>query len=88
MQRLGHRYDLKNVFDLARYLLPLPVPARLRGRLLAFGSGDPSLEQVRTEAQVALDRERRRLAREAAGEPPRDPGAAEVPTATSSGRAP
>ena len=40
--RLGHRYDLKNVLDLARYLMPLPVPARLRRRLIAFGSGDPT----------------------------------------------
>ncbi len=42
MNRLGHRYDLKNVWDLARYLLPFPVPARLRRRLIAFGSGDPT----------------------------------------------
>jgi len=41
--RIGHRYDLKNVFDLARYLIPTPpVPARWRRRLLALGSGDPS----------------------------------------------
>ena len=41
--QLGHRYDLKNVFDLMRYLLPEPfVPARFRRRLLAFGSGDPT----------------------------------------------
>jgi hypothetical protein len=42
IQRLGHRYDLKNVLDLMRYLAPLPVPARMRRRLMAFGSGDPS----------------------------------------------
>jgi len=43
MSRLGHRYDMKNVFDLARYLLPtLPFPAKYRQRLLAFGSGDPT----------------------------------------------
>ena len=41
--RLGHQYDLKNVIDLARYLLPTPpVPARFRRRLLALGSGDPT----------------------------------------------
>jgi Permuted papain-like amidase enzyme, YaeF/YiiX, C92 family len=41
--RIGHRYDMKNVFDLARYLIPTPpVPARWRRRLLALGSGDPS----------------------------------------------
>jgi hypothetical protein len=41
--RLGHRYDLRNVFDLMRYLLPTPpVPLRWRRRLLALGSGDPT----------------------------------------------
>ncbi len=41
--RLGHQYDLKNVFDLARYLLPpLPIPVRWRRRILALGSGDPT----------------------------------------------
>jgi hypothetical protein len=41
--RLGHRYDLRNVFDLLRYLLPTPpVPLRWRRRLLALGSGDPT----------------------------------------------
>ena len=42
IQRIGYRYDLKNVLDLARYLLPLPTPARLRRRLMTFGSGDPT----------------------------------------------
>lgn len=43
MARLGQRYDLKNVFDLARYLLPTPpVPGPWRRRLLALGSGDPT----------------------------------------------
>jgi hypothetical protein len=41
--RLGHRYDLKSVFDLARYLLPTPpVPLQWRRRMLALGSGDPT----------------------------------------------
>jgi permuted papain-like amidase YaeF/Yiix C92 family enzyme len=41
--RIGHKYDLKNVFDLARYLFPTPpVPSRLRRRLIALGSGDPT----------------------------------------------
>lgn len=40
---LGKTYDLRNVIDLARYLLPEPpVPARFRRRLLALGSGDPT----------------------------------------------
>lgn len=41
--RLGHQYDLKNVWDLARYLFPTPpVPLRWRRRMLALGSGDPT----------------------------------------------
>jgi hypothetical protein len=40
---LGRRYDVKNIVDLARYLLPTPpVPVRWRRRMLAFGSGDPT----------------------------------------------
>ena len=40
---LGHRYDLKNIFDLLRYFLPAPpIPSRFRRQLLAFGSGDPT----------------------------------------------
>lgn len=40
---IGRRYDLKNVFDLARYLLPIPpVPRRFHRRMLALGSGDPT----------------------------------------------
>ena len=41
--RLGHQYDMKNILDLARYLLPTPpVPRRWRRKLLALGSGDPT----------------------------------------------
>lgn len=40
---LGRRYDMKNIVDLARYLLPTPpVPIRWRRRLIALGSGDPT----------------------------------------------
>ncbi len=43
MARLGQQYDLKNLIDLARYLLPTPpVPVRWRRRMLALGSGDPT----------------------------------------------
>jgi len=43
LARLGQRYDLKNVVDLARYLLPTPpVPLQWRRRMLALGSGDPT----------------------------------------------
>ncbi len=40
---IGKQYDLKNVIDLARYLLPTPpVPTRWRRKLLYFGSGEPT----------------------------------------------
>lgn len=43
ISRLGYRYDLRNVFDLARYLFPTPpVPERFRRRMLTLGSGDPT----------------------------------------------
>jgi len=42
VERIGLDYDLKNITDLMRYLLPLPVPQRWRRRLIAMGSGDPS----------------------------------------------
>ena len=43
LERLGYQYDLKNIFDLARFLvLPTAVPARWRRNLLAMGSGDPT----------------------------------------------
>ena len=40
---IGMSYDLKNVIDLARYLLATPpVPSRWRRKMLALGSGDPT----------------------------------------------
>jgi hypothetical protein len=40
---IGMSYDLKNVVDLARYLLATPpVPSRWRRKMLALGSGDPT----------------------------------------------
>ncbi|MCX7561711.1 lipo-like protein [Sulfitobacter sp. F26204] len=43
IDKLGLRYDLRNIFDLLRYFMPpLPVPSRWRRRMLAIGSGDPT----------------------------------------------
>ena len=42
VERLGYEYDVKNIVDLIRYLVPLPVPARFRRRMMALGSGDPT----------------------------------------------
>jgi hypothetical protein len=43
LDRLGQHYDLKNIIDLARYMIPTPlVPTRWRRGLLALGSGDPT----------------------------------------------
>jgi hypothetical protein len=43
VSRIGSKYDLKNVLDLMRYLLPNPpVPQRFRRRMLALGSGEPT----------------------------------------------
>ena len=43
VERLGLRYDTKNIIDMLRYFLPAPpVPVRWRRRMIAFGSGDPT----------------------------------------------
>jgi len=43
LAQVGDTYDLKNILDLARYLISSPpVPGHLKRRLLALGSGDPT----------------------------------------------
>lgn len=43
LQRIGLKYDLKNIIDMLRFFMPAPpVPVRWRRRMLAFGSGDPT----------------------------------------------
>jgi len=53
--QIGHRYDLRNVIDLARYLMPTPpAPARFRRRMIALGSGDPTRAICSTLAAQAF----------------------------------
>ena len=41
--RVGYSYDLKNIFDLARYLISTPpVPGPMKRRMVALGSGAPT----------------------------------------------
>ena len=41
--RLGHTYDLKNVWDLVRFLIQKPaVPNRWRRAMIGLGSGEPT----------------------------------------------
>lgn len=42
INRIGFGYDTKNILDLMRYLIPVPIPQRWRRRMIAFGSGDPT----------------------------------------------
>jgi len=42
LDRLGFDYDVKNIFDLIRFLVPMPVPRRFRRRMMSLGSGDPT----------------------------------------------
>jgi len=42
INRVGFGYDTKNILDLMRYLVPLPIPQRFRRRMIAIGSGDPT----------------------------------------------
>ncbi len=41
--RIGYKYDLRNLFDLFRYMLPTPpIPSRLRRRFIAIGASSPT----------------------------------------------
>jgi hypothetical protein len=42
IERIGFDYDLRNIIDLMRYLIPPPVPQRWRRRAIALGSGTPT----------------------------------------------
>lgn len=42
INRVGFGYDTKNIIDLMRFLIPLPIPQRWRRRMISIGSGDPT----------------------------------------------
>jgi hypothetical protein len=55
-ERIGHAYDLRNIIDLMRYLLPQPpVPQRWRRRMIALGSGEPTRAICTTLIAQAFD---------------------------------
>ena len=56
INRIGFGYDTKNILDLMRYLIPLPVPQRWRRRMIAFGSGDPDQDHLLGADRAGLRR--------------------------------
>lgn len=57
LSQLGYMYDLKNVFDLARYFLPVSlVPRRFRRKALHFGSGLPTQVICSSMLAAAFDK--------------------------------
>ena len=55
---LGAGYDVKNVLDLARFLVPMPIPARFRRKMIALGSGSPTRVICSTLIAQAFDQVR------------------------------
>ncbi len=41
-ERIGFDYDVKNIIDLMRFLMPLPMPQRWRRKMMSMGSGHPT----------------------------------------------
>lgn len=59
ISRIGLQYDMRNVIDLARYLVPvIPVPTKWRRRMIALGSGDPTRAICSTLIAQAFERVR------------------------------
>ena len=81
IDRIGFGYDLKNIIDLMRYLIPLPVPQRWRRRMIALGSGDPT--RIICSALIAQAFERGPLSDPAEGHPRRQPQGARARFCTS-----
>jgi hypothetical protein len=42
IKKIGYQYDLKNIFDLMKYFLPLSLFDRYREGFMKFGEGDPT----------------------------------------------
>ena len=43
IKKIGSKYDLKNIFDLVRFVYPNPpVPKKYRRNLIGIGAGDPT----------------------------------------------
>jgi len=77
VKSIGEAYDLKNLVDLVRYLLPQPpVPRRYRRRMIALGSGDPTRAICSTLIAEAFGRVRYPILPEYT---PPAPGSAEGP---------
>lgn len=76
--RIGDQYDLRNIIDLARYLLPTPpVPVRWRRRMLALGSGDPTRAICSSLIALAFQSVRYPILPELAQVPGEDPACRE-----------
>jgi hypothetical protein len=41
-ERIGFDYDVKNIIDLMRFLMPLPLPQKWRRKMISMGSGHPT----------------------------------------------
>src|SRR6202522_3356843 len=54
INRIGFGYDTKNILDLMRFLIPLPIPQRWRRPMIAFGSWDATT--LICSALIAQDR--------------------------------
>jgi hypothetical protein len=80
ISRLGYRYDMKNILDLARYLVPTPpVPGRWKRRMLSLGSGDPTRAICSSLIAQAFQSIRYPILPESAVGEPLDTGSPEPP---------
>jgi hypothetical protein len=55
LKHVGLGYDVKNITDMLRYLIPLPIPSRWRRRMIAMGSGVPTRTICSTLIAQAFD---------------------------------